>query len=230
MTTTKTAASLTVDPAEFHGLLVDLMRSASDDSALPMINGVLLHLADHDGTKVLVGTSTNRFLAAQAFINAGGDLAPLWLDLSRVKQIVAILKPYTRANNLLTELSIADDKLVVRQPGDIVLPAVSITVPVGDQHDSFPKMAKLFAPDEDAATGDAVTFDPRWLSVPLAVAKRRGERFTFTTVRVKKANFVQVGERYRALLMPVNESAASVPFFAPPHDTTEPARPEAVAA
>jgi hypothetical protein len=220
---------LTVNPAELHGLLTDVLRTAGPDVTMPMLNGLLLHVETEGDSTVLVGSSTDRFRFGQAHVPATGEIPATFVKASSVKQLLTALQPYGKTHDLLCEVTVTERvKLTLRLPGDMVLPAVTITVHVEGDKD-FPKVAKIaeMAPTEGAGP---VAFNGSMLSAFVAIAKRRGEYLRFDVSHaVAKPSLIYIGERYRGLLMPLRPEQASKPIasmYIPPREkptTDEPA-------
>lgn len=221
---------LTVNPSELHGLLIDLSRSAGTDSTMPMLNGILLHSDVKDDATVLVGSSTDRFRFGQAHTSASGEIPPTFVRMAQVRQLLDALKPYVRTHDLLSEVTVTERaKLTVKLPGDLVLPAVTITVHCSDDSD-FPKAEKILgiAPIE----GDGqVGFNPAYIAAFSAIAKRRNEHLRIDVSHSsEKPSLFYIGDRYRALLSPVrlhgDESRIPATFI-PPREKPKAAEPEA---
>lgn len=224
---------LTVNPSELHGMLVDLQRSAGTDSTLPMLDGVLLHVANHNDATVLVGTSTNRFIIGQAHAPITGEMPVTFLPGIQVKQLLGSLKNYVKNEKLLCELSHNGDTLTAKLPGDIVLPSLTITVKCGDG-DNFPKVANVFDAELKVDEG-ALAFNSRFIAAVSAIARRRNESLRVALSHNKKPSHFYVGSQYKAMVMPTHDSDASIaPTFLPPDElakkTADAARDAAKAA
>ena len=228
---------LTVNPSELHGMLTDLLRTSGTNSDLPAIDGVLLHSEAAGDATVLVGTSTDRFRLGQAHAPATGEMPPTFVKSTSVKQLLAALKPYVRTHDLLSEVTVNERvKLTLKLPGDIVLPAVTITVHCADDGD-FPKVSKITDIQTVAGEGP-IAFNGAYLATFAAIAKRRGEYLRFDVSHAEsKPSLFFIGERYRGLLMPLRRDQAGkpiAPVFVPPAEKpktdTEPAAEDKPAA
>lgn len=212
---------LTVNPSCLHGMLTDLSRSAGTDTTLPMLNGILLHSDVKGDAAVLVGTSTDRFRFAQAHEPATGEIPATYVRLAQVRQLLDALKPYVRTHDLLCEVTVDERvKLTLKLPGDLVLPAVTITVHCSDDSD-FPKAAKIL--DNAATSGEGqLAFSPAYVAAFSAIAKRRNEHLRIESSYAEgKPSLFYIGDRYRGLLMPVRlhgDEGGISPTFVPPRE------------
>jgi hypothetical protein len=211
---------LTVNPAELHGMLTDLSRTAGTDSTLPMLNGILLHVDTKVDSTVLVGSSTDRLRFGQAHAPATGEIPATFVSMAQVRQLLDTLKPYSRTHDLLAEVTVEDRvKLTVKLPGDLVLPAVTITVHCSDDSD-FPKAAKILDTQVVEGIGQ-LGFNPAYVAAFSAIAKRRNEHLRIDVSHDHKPSMFYVGDRYRALLMPVrlHDDQMRIPAaFVPPRE------------
>lgn len=214
--TRKTTAPVTctVDAAQCHGLLTDVLRCASTDAFLPMINGILLHGDEHEGHPVLVATATDRFKLAHAHIDATGTpLGEVFVKVAEVKRLLAVLKALPKGSTLL-EIGINGD-------GDVVFSArgASATLEHYDLGDGgFVEYSKLFASLEKTPADEQIAVSGRHLDALVAVAKRRGEPIRFEAHGKTKPTGVFIGDRYRALIMPyrIPGDVVDSPLFIPP--------------
>lgn len=221
---------LTVNPSGLHGMLTDLSRSAGIDVTMPMLNGILLHADTKDDATVMVGTSTDRFRFGQAHEPASGEMPPTFVRMAQVKQLLDALKPYVRTHDLLCEVTVDERvKLTLKLPGDLVLPAVTITVHCSDDSD-FPKAAKILdiAPIEGVGQ---VGFNPAYVAAFSAIAKRRNEHLRIdVSHEAEKPSLFYIGDRYRALLSPVrlrSDQMGVPPTFVPPREKPAADEPKA---
>lgn len=220
---------LTVNPAELHGLLIDVLRTASPDRVMPMLNGILLHVDTKEDATVLVGTSTDRFRLGQAHMPTTGEIPPTFVGSAQVKQLLDTLKPYMKTHDLLCEVTVTERvKLTLKLPGDIVLPAVTITVHCEDDS-SFPKSAKVM--ESEIVTGDGQkAFNPAYVASFAAIAKRRNEYLRVEVSYTNKPTVFYVGTQYRGLLMPVRTSTQEeikAPVLLPPAEKPRADEPKA---
>jgi hypothetical protein len=220
-----TSETLTVGPAALHELLADLLRTAGTDYTLPMLYGVLLQVEPKDdNASALVGTSTNRFVLGQASTDTNGRMQTTFLALDRVKQLLNILKPYSRSNDMRCEVTRAADAMTVRLPGDIFLPELSVTLPIADMSPDFPKVGHLLPKPEDATPGGQVAFNPRYLSTFCAIAKGRNTEVRMVPGASDKPQLVLIGDSYRALIMPVRNQQSPDPNWVTPDSGREKAK------
>ncbi|MFF4600589.1 hypothetical protein [Amycolatopsis sp. NPDC001319] len=212
---TTVPATCTVDVAQCHGLLTDVLRCADTDPCLPMINGVLLHGDEHEGHPVLVATATDRFKLAHAHIDATGTpLGEVFVRVAEVKRLLAVLKALPKDSTLL-EISSND-------VGDVVFSArgASATLEHYDLgNGGFIEYSKLFASLEKAQSQERIAVSGPNLEAIVAVAKRRREAIRFEAHGKAKPAGVFVGDRYRALIMPMrlgDDVVTDSPLFVPP--------------
>lgn len=221
---------LTVNPSGLHGMLTDLSRSAGGDVTMPMLNGILLHADTKADSTVLVGTSTDRFRFGQAHEPASGEIPPTFVRMAQVRQLLDALKPYVRTHDLLCEVTVDERvKLTLKLPGDLVLPAVTITVHCSDDSD-FPKTTKILGITPIEGTGQ-VGFNPAYIAAFSAIAKRRGESLRIDVSHSgEKPSLFYVGDRYRALLSPMRlhgDQPHISPTFVPPREKPQADEPKA---
>ncbi|HEY2763341.1 MAG TPA: hypothetical protein VGJ13_04925 [Pseudonocardiaceae bacterium] len=235
----------TINEAALSSLLSDLSKTTSDDPILISLHGVLLHTADHDGTPVLVATSSNRYVAAQEHLPCSGELpSAVFLSLPHVNAIeqhlansrsefgssvcqeCGVREDCTRCDRddyvppRMVELAVSPNgaRLATR-----VIPAggarnegVTITVPV-EKFGTLP--ARVFdllgAPDTAEPVAGPVVLAPESLRALTAIPSR-GESFHLTGFGPDKPVLVQVGQNYRAVVMPKRDDCALSPVFGLP--------------
>lgn len=210
---------LTVNPAELHGMLTDLQRSAGVDGTLPFLEGVLFHVDTVKDCTVLVGTSTNRYIIGQAHTFASGELPVTFLANVQIKQLLNALKAYVRNEKLMCELTRDGDALTAKLPGDLVLPALTITVKAGDGA-GFPKVAQVF--DSEIAAGiEALAFNGRFIAAVSAISRRRNDQLRIALTHNKKPSHFYIGAHYKAMVMPTGKDETGVaPTFLPPAEAS----------
>lgn len=223
---------LNVSPRGLHELLSDAARTAGTDFTLPMLNGILLQVEGEGSEAKLVATSTNRFVLGQAHMPASGLMPTTFLALDRVKQLLRILKPYEKSAGMQCEIRRGAGDFTVAIAGDLVLPAVSVTVPIADVKTDFPKVNHLLPKAEDAKPGGQVAFNPRYLSTFCAIAKGRATELRMVPGAPEKPQLLLIGDAYRALIMPVRTQEKVVDEWYSPDSGREkaPAKPSASAA
>lgn len=226
---------LTVNPSELHGMLTDLQRTAGSDWTMPMLDGVLLYAASSDDGRVLVGTSTNRFVLGHAIAPATGDLPETFIPNVQVKQLLSALKNYSRTPDLLCELIPGDGLLTMKLPGDVVLPAMTVTVKLGDKV-NFPQVANIFTRDIEPGEG-TISFNPRYMAAFCAIARRRNEDLRIELSHADKKHAgspsrIFIGESYKGIFMPIRQQGEKfAPTYLPPsQQRKEPAKAEQPAA
>lgn len=216
----KPTPPITVDAGQCLSLLTNVARAAGTDDFIPSINGVLLHGAVHDGKPVLVATATDRFILIQASVDATGEPLPeVFVSLPEVKRVAAVLKALPRDSKLLE----------VAAPGGGVASfsarGASVEVepsPAAKDWGGFPDLAKLFEVPElaEGVEANKVALNGVYLTKLTAMAKALGEHMRVETHGPSRVVHVLVGERYRALIMPVRgvDGATTLPVFAPPSE------------
>lgn len=215
--TEKTAApaTCTVNAGQFVEALRDLIRTAGDDTTLPMLYGVLLHTDTFNGKTVLVGTSTDRFRLGQSHIECTGSIEQMLVSLDDCKRLLTILKLYAKVETAtLLEFVPEDGNLTVRF-GSVVLPVGPTTMP---KH--FPKLAKIFAntavtPEREAA------FNAKFLGVFASIADARRERLHVQMMGEMRPMLITIGQHYRGLLMPTREKPEALPWFVPANEQAD---------
>lgn len=218
--TTKTAATCTVNAAQFVEALRDLIRTAGDDDTLPMIYGVLWHTDTFDGKTVLVGTSTDRFRIGQANIDCTGGIPQSFIPLTDCKRLLSVLKLYVKGEaEALLEI-VPDGATLLVRLGSLTLPmnALSDERKVGN----FPKLAPIFG--NTASTPEQTTcVNPKFLAPFTAIANARGEHRLHIRLQGEgRPVLISIGERYRAALMGQrNEKPVALPWFVPADEQAE---------
>lgn len=209
---------ITVNPNSLRVMLGDLKRTAGDDDTLPMLCGINLHLADRSGNTILVGSSSNRFIFGQDHIVVTGSGDPVFLPMDLVDRILAMLDAYDPyALNQMAMTLTADDTVIT----------VAVT---STAHSSWitaerPKygFVETFKFIKDPTPVDGPVFiDQRWLNMLCAIAERRDKPILFQAAAQHEPQHAQIGDTFRALIMPIKESdTALLPFYVP----TKPATP-----
>lgn len=218
------ATLLTVDGGDLIGLLTDLRRTASDDYTLPMINGVHLHVAHRDGVGYLVGTSTNRYVLGQAHVPASGKMPETFIPGDALSQLLSIAPRSLRKGGSMCEVRAKDNLVTISAAGLPGLSNLALTFERRAESDFVKRTHELLDPAPGEST-DQVEIDPRWLGVFLQIARSRREKVRFRLVGVNKQIVVQIGDRYRGVLMPVrSERRHDVPVFTLPAEQTQEAK------
>jgi hypothetical protein len=213
---------LLIDAAGLHGLLIDLAESAGTEVTWPLLNGVLIHTdTAATGERVLVGTSTDRFLLGQAHAPVTGSLPETFVPLRGVRVLIAALQagwhgydqdevgdPLPRHTPGppagLVRLIRNDDALAVTAAGVSVRVALgAVEVPAWACY--LPRLAA-----ESIGT-------TAWVSPPLwqtlgRIADRRKTGIAVTVQAPAQPVRVHIGSQYQALVMPLQpQSVPSTP-------------------
>jgi hypothetical protein len=211
-----------VDAAALWGMLSDLMLCGGRDACLPMLNGVVLHTAnDPAGQPVLVGTATDRHILGQAHepIQPGGSLPRTFVRMAAVRALLAVLTPPDDEpddeDGADTEpgpavLSIAENTLALTYAGQSVRVAAS--------PDWYPATAVAGLLTEAEPANRPAVLAGCYLGVLTAIAGRRGGRVVLTVQQPDRPVHAHIGQRFRALVMPIKQQAAELvpPAFFPP--------------
>jgi hypothetical protein len=213
---TKDKTILRVDSRDFVALLADIEKTSGKDATLPMLDGVLLHVAQRGGRTILVATSTDRRIMAQAHIEAEGEMAQAFIPAEPLGDLLAILRPFARRRTSLWEIESDGPNLRFTQPSLTGLP--SMTFGIKRPTDlKFPKrVGSLLSSEGSELSTDQVFLDGRYVALLAGIAQRRRESMRILTYGAMKPARVQIGQRYRAVVMPIREAGvADVPVFAP---------------
>lgn len=186
--------TLVVDATDLVGNLADLARTAYRSNDLPMLHGVMLHA--HPGENRLYGTSTDRVMLGQAWLPCEGELPATFLRLESITVLRALLHD---CPGTITLEGDGEGGLTVVDPSGGMLRIAPA------QAGTFPKIEQLLRiPNGEA---DGATFAPELLARMIHVAKRRRYALVFTLGTKVSPSMVQIGENYRALIMPRNDPA-----------------------
>lgn len=210
----------TVDVGQFLELLTDVARASSTDPTLPMINGVLLHGDTYDGKSLLVATATDRFILAHASVNAtGAPLPESFIRLDDVKRIIAVLRTLPRGSTLL-EIGTSKDKAVRFSAREASVTADPPFDPPSNF--GFVSFRKLFEVETPAKDANQVGVNGVLLSRLTAVARSRREYMHIRVAGRNQPTVVQIGQRFRALIMPVRtDEPDALPVFVPPSESAK---------
>lgn len=197
----------TLPAADLLGLLTDLERTAGRDATLPMLRGIMLHT----GPKGLYATSTNRFILGQGWEPCVGELPPTFLDLEGVALARALLAQARAGQDAdLIHIGGAERlRINVRDVG-------ATMVPLRERY-SFPDVAKLTAQHSE---GEVAQLSPTLLAGLTTIGRRRGCSLRFALGQALKPATVDIGNRYRALIMPIRDADPEpYQFHAPERNT-----------
>lgn len=239
------------------GMLRDLYRTASTEDLFPEVCTVLLHteraaipletergqgeddesLMETVTTDVLVGTSTDRTIVAQAHAPCQGRLhGPVLISAADAKAIYLVFEPlYKAAPKQRTHevvLEFSGDTLRISEALVEANPVV-LSVSTVDQLDHFPRnLADAMDPDPGRAVkrdGQVIArtagmgIEASHLAALAAVAKRRKMPIMWYVHHQSRPVVVTIGAWYRAAALPaivdVDDEALDevlVPVFEPP--------------
>lgn len=211
MTTTrklpKSKRTITVSTPLFVHMLTDLVRFASPDKTLPMINAVRLHSAVLQGGGVLVGTATDRFKLAQTHTAGEGALPDSLVRLADCKRALTVLKGYSGPGDLLT---------LVQDGPTLTLNHTAVTLRFDLLAVDFPKVERLLADDTNPSSEQRITLRAEHLGAFTAVSARRREPMRVRLQGERKPTLIQIGDTFRGLVMvvrPPDEGVRDVPVF-----------------
>lgn len=187
--------TVTVKTGEFAAMLTDLMRTAGTDATLPPINGVLLHTTVVDKQTLLVGTSTDRFKFGQANIDGTGGIPQSFLKLPDCKRLAAVLKLADREGDLVIDAIADSDAPVLNFMTD------DLTICLAPNDLAFPTMGNVVKKAEMEAD-PRTAIRPEQLAPFTMIAKARGEGLRVHVQGAEKPIHVEIGSRYRGLVMP----------------------------
>jgi hypothetical protein len=208
---------IAVDGFGLVRMLTDLLRSAGTDAAMPMLHGVLLHTAKRDDVTVLVGTSTDRFVAAQAHTEAVGRIPKLWVPYSAAHRIVTVMKPMVRKDRPDFEIEVREESFTVRLASLDAETGIAVTGKRGKP--KLPeRIVEMLQPVGDQGS-EELTLARHPLTVITQVAKDRGIPARIQFFAPNKPVLVQIGDQYRCVAMPMRrENRDTVPVFPIPAD------------
>ena len=210
------------------GLLADLILTAGNDPELPVLSAVLLHsergewmvrqgdpaesaLMDTVSSDLLVGTSTNMDMTAQAHTPTQGQLhRSVLVGVEDAKAIVALFKGRDVADTTVIELS--GDILTITEDPDEAPKGRSLHVSVLDATEYPTEIATVLSPDPTLPVPDqdGVVIEPSYgtglsplhLLVVGAVGKRRKMEVAWYRHHQHRALVVEVGSAYRCVIQP----------------------------
>lgn len=178
------------------GMLTDLLKSTAD-ATLPALHAVRLFTADHQGSPVLVGISTDRFTVAQAHESAEGELPAILLPVPAAKTVISALRG---DKGVVAGTVVDDEKLVVQ--GTAAGTTVALLTGA-----TFPETGWLFTDDAPTAVSGIMQFRPHVTEVFHAVAKRRKADVSMRYHRSEdgspRAAQILIGQNYRSAAVPL---------------------------
>lgn len=221
------------------GMLTDLLLTASTDADSPDIGGVLLHTCDGEfvsdepdaeddeepligavPTKLLVGTTTDRYVIGQAHMPIESDGPLGWLDLVFVDRgdakavITEFGERQKQAGKKMLhrcELNVSGGTLTVREDPILFPGGLRMAFAVGDG-ENFPPVAERMQPDPtvievgpdgeriDSAYGTG--FSPVHLEKFVKIGKRRQMPLAMYRHHHRRTVVVEIGASYRAAVNP----------------------------
>lgn len=206
------ATEITINPLALRSMLADLKLTAGGDDTLPMLNGINLHLDERNGNTILVGTSTDRFIFGQDHAVAAGAGDPVFLPMDFVDRVLGALEPHHQygLNNMTATLT-ADDTTITFAVTGL---KESTTLTTERPKYGFVETFK-FIKDPTPVDGP-IFIAPLLLKLLTKIAERRKARVMFQPAGQRDVQHVQVGETFRALMMPVGDPArALLPIYVP---------------
>ncbi|SFE55344.1 DNA segregation ATPase FtsK/SpoIIIE, S-DNA-T family [Actinopolyspora alba] len=246
-------STITVSTADLLQLLSDLSQTATADPDAGAIAGVLLHtetgaLDDEPGrTELLVATSTTGQVVGHAHIPCEGSIpVPMLCPIDAVKSVISVFKPAVKANKQhhvtlrregfsVTVSEVADAALFETEDAPERL---TLSFGLGNPAD-FPYVWPLLVPHTespvlDHESGQSIPAVPRVdlthpAVTPFArVARSRGAPIELYPYHQRRAVHVQIGTRYRGVLVPSSYDDAALARqpeqVAPPADIYAPER------
>jgi hypothetical protein len=199
-----------INAYEWIGMLVDLMRTAAKDAHPAVLNTVHFYTTEHQDKTVLVGESSNRFIAGQAWEPVTDDLPPTVLALRDAKAAHAAIKGLDPSTRICLTVS----------SGRLVMDTLNLRLEYPTLADAtFPNLAGL---RPDPVDTDQIAFNHEWITILAAIAKRRqGVPVRFVFAGRQRCACAYIGSNYQALVMPFQNSAIEDPvsMLAPPAPT-----------
>lgn len=217
---TPTTVAVAVD--ELRALLRDSVPAAATELGDPeMIASVLLHTAVHEGRPVLVATATNRFILSQAHapLCSPVEIEPVQLPATAVRALLGVLGDDPDADDPLSGdsddawLRVGETSCTLERRA--ALPERGTCTVTVDRFRSvdFPPYRKLFA-DHEHVPGP-IGLAPNLMRLFAGIAEARGELLSIAPTQPGRAVHVQIGQRYRALWMPMRlpDERTGIPLF-----------------
>lgn len=213
-----TETTVAVSTHSFVGLISDVSRCMAAQPDLPFIAGVLVTSGKvGDGCR-LVATATDRFTIAQANTEIGQVSSDVrfWLPATRVKQLMVILRPFTKTRRINSEpitITVDDEAKTcsISQPTLGDLASINLSFPL-ETGAGFPQsIAEIYVDSGDTtATGEPVQVNPKYLA-RIAGLCRANENLQIDYRSPSKPIRIAVGDRLWALVMPTRKDADWTP-------------------
>lgn len=192
---------LTIKAVALTGMLTDVLRTVGKDASLPMFHQVHLFGAERDGKAVLVAESTDRFVAAQAWEPAGGELSPVAVAVPDVKALLSAVKGQSQWIDV--DLLVEDGKLVLKVLG------LRAEYSLSDY--TFPEFSRIEGQCTPAGELDGIAFSDVVMAPLATIAKRRREYLEFGFSTRTRGARVRIGGNYQAVAMPVRSEPVEWP-------------------
>ncbi len=201
-------------------ILADLALTASRGEGFGT-DGVLLHCAhghydDEPGkTSLLCGTSTNRIAVGYAFTAASGLLPPMLWPITEVDVVLGYAAKVSKGKkDHALEIRREGDEVVVGEDPDLFGDGTSVRFTVGPIVE-FPhtvwstlKSVQLHPVVEvdgrRVASGLRTDYTPAYLAPFVKIGAHRGEQLKTFRYHQRRAVHIQIGPRYRGLVMPAS--------------------------
>jgi hypothetical protein len=210
MTSDKPVGELTLPPWSLRLVLQDALAAADqDEDALPMLNGVHLHTVDRGGNTVLVGSGTDRYFAVQASADTQGWFPNTFLTVPSVHLLITALTGDTsgdRDTDNMVRLVHTPNTVTLHQPT-----GTAITVPVGRSEFPLDVLEKVITRPPAAPVPQPSALAPYYLQVLVDAANRRSDRLRMTVPGGWSLAHFEIGDHFRAWLMPVREDNLASP-------------------
>lgn len=200
--------------ADLRTLLTDLARSAATDETLPAINGVLLHTDTTGEQPLLVGTSTDRFVMAQAHIDVlSGQLPETFVFVPDLQLLLTALAPREDIDD-----DVGEGNVRLLRAGNTLTLYRDQVVRIDLWDMEFPPIRQHFAPQPGARQSTQLA--PEYLQMFAEIAASRGAPAVALTIQDDATPvLVHIGERYRAVVMRTADRLPPPPALSiPPHE------------
>lgn len=216
--------TIAVNPSALRSMLADLKLTAGDDDTLPMLNGINLHLDERNGNTILVGTSTNRYLFGQDHTAATGNGDPVFLPMDFVDRVLGALEPHDPYGLYhMTATLTADDATIT-----LAITGVKESTTLTAERPKYGFVETFKFIKDPTPVDGPIAIAPRWMKLLAKIAERHEARIVFQPAGQHDVQHAQIGETFRALVMPVKEPESALPPIYVPAKPT-PATPSAEA-
>ena len=204
--------------ARLCALLTDMIvTTAPEDSAYPIFSNLVLYTdrgyphADEPGqSDVLVGMSTNRRVAAHAFVDCDGQATPMLWPVSKALTVIQMFKPKTKTkggSDHGVTISRDGDHVIVQEDPNLFDDGDQFTFKLGDVEDYPTQLVKMIADMPPLGSKDTVKartdFHHGDLALLCQIAKRRNTLIETYRVHQDQRLLVQIGPYWRGWIRPV---------------------------